>query len=314
MRKTTKIQTVIITHGGCPDGTAAAYVAKLAFPDAIIHYATVRNFDEDNNMPDLIDKNVIIVDYSYDKQTIWKLFSLCKKLTIYDHHESTGAELSDFLRMNKNAVNFVFDPKRCGAEIIWDELMQGLARPWWMKHIRDRDLWLWEHPDSEAFAEAFNSMGLSMKTMEEIDNMTPGQYNFFIQRGREICNHNKNIYNKLAQNAELVHFQGWRVYAINIGTFQSEIGNILASRSHIAFAVIYRYSPSKDRWFVSLRGGENCPNLAKIAIRVAEENRKILHGDGKQSLSNGGGHPKAAGFEYIGDFTRLLDPILVEDT
>ena len=67
---------------------------------------------------------------------------------------------------------------------------------------------------------------------------------------------------------------------------RSEFGNLLAAKlmpdgSLPDFGLVWIYNPIFDVWYFSLRGLVNCPDLSVIT-----------------GYFNGGGHPKAAGFEY----------------
>lgn len=286
---------VVITHGGCPDGTAAAYVLLQKYPQAYVHYAFVRNFNEDKNMPMLHNKDLIIVDYSYPADIIEMLSKICKSITIYDHHITTQNNLSSLRLKN---VKIHIELNKCGGEIAWDIEFPKVPHPWWMVHIRDRDLWLWDNPQSHAFSEAFSEMGVNLENMRKIAAMTPTEIADFYSRGQLLYDFRTKTYSKICDTAEYVYFAGYKVYAINTTAFQSDIGNILAKRLGADFAVVYRYCVSTSRWYISLRGTKHSPNLADLAKRLAAENG-----------TEGGGHPRAAGYEYTGNFPLLLTPL-----
>ncbi len=297
-------KVLVITHGGCPDGTAAGFVMSLKYPDAVIYGAQIRNFAEDKRLQEIFlgFRKLFIVDYSYPKDVILDFCSHYDSVTIYDHHVTAQKDLV-FDEPPAN-LKVVFDMNRCGTEICWDEEF-GLEpqeqknptgpggpgeRRWWIKHISDRDLWKWEDENSHAFSEAFSVMGINSTTLRIINEYTLDEIAEMYALGHSVRQYREKLYTKICESAFITQFEGYTVYAINIDIYQSDIGNILASRPGIDFAVIYRQDPtSTQRWYISLRGTKKEINLADLAKRL-----------GQRSGTSGGGHPLAAGYEHIG--------------
>jgi oligoribonuclease NrnB/cAMP/cGMP phosphodiesterase (DHH superfamily) len=297
-------KVLVITHGGCPDGTAAGFVMSLKYPDAVVYGAQIRNFAEDKKLQEIFlgFRKLFIVDYSYPKDVILDFCSHYDSVTIYDHHVTAQKDLV-FDEPPAN-LKVVFDMNRCGTEICWDEEF-GLEpqeqknptgpegpkeRRWWIKHISDRDLWKWEDKNSHAFSEAFSVMGINSTTLRIINEYTPDEIAEMYALGHSVRQYREKLYTKICESAFITQFEGYTVYAINIDIYQSDIGNILASRPGIDFAVIYRQDPtSTQRWYISLRGTKKEINLADLAKRL-----------GQRSGTSGGGHPLAAGYEFVG--------------
>lgn len=140
-------QKLVIYHGGCRDGFAAAWAAHLVMPDAIFfpgYYG--------QDPPDLVDgRDVYILDFTYPRETLKKVVAIAASLTILDHHKTNLKDLEGFAdevaTLGAPRPRVVFDMERSGAGITWDELC-GNDKPWLINYIEDRDLWRWALPES----------------------------------------------------------------------------------------------------------------------------------------------------------------------
>jgi len=294
----TEYDTVVIYHAGCADGLAAAKAFSHAheygrdFGTVYYHYTFERDFHKDKSMPNLVGKHVFIVDYSYPRNVLVHIRSQALSLTILDHHKTAASDLAEPIP----DVISVFDMDRCGAEITWDYLYGVEARPWWLIHIRDRDLWEWKDGNSHAFSAAFTDLGMSFETLDTIHALQGFERNDFYTRGKLITEFQNKEVESLCNFAELVEFEGYAVYALNSPRYRSETGNVLALRPNCKFSFVYRYCIDRDEWWVSLRGiSENKIDLGLLAKKYG-----------------GGGHPNASGFAYRGNIQGILKPIKKE--
>jgi oligoribonuclease NrnB/cAMP/cGMP phosphodiesterase (DHH superfamily) len=277
---------VVIYHAECPDGIAAAWAfKKLQKPKTMFHAAKERTFRSDKHMPDINDKCVFIVDFSYSAEDLLYIRSKARQVTVLDHHKSAALDLKDGVE----GVDLVFDMSRCGAEIAWD-WCHNTSRPWWLVHIRDRDLWEWKDPDSHAFSAALFERGLSFETFDFIDSMNEQERQDFIRFGVHLHMQQQKEVVKLCRHANLVPFQGYNVYALNTLEYRSECGSCLVERHECDFAVLYLYDLPKNCWVVSLRAKQN----SKIDLSVIAKK------------FGGGGHPTAASFLFQGNIADLF--------
>lgn len=365
--------SVIITHGGCADGTTSAHLFSM-FPlgNVKVYHSYEREFEKNKNMPSLVGKKVFIVDYSFPIPVLLNIAKVASHLYIYDHHESTKYMLfgladgiihnalsidfaiafsGDTPYVPSNAlmcgpyrnnmtrdikiitnegeqiycngdpvtithycrINLVIDLSLCGAEITWQELSKmsirhggrEIPRPWYLTHVRDRDLWLWDRPEnipgvhydinSKAFGEAFYEARINCETLKILDMYSEEDRKKFYSRGRELIEHNSRIVKSFVSKAQKVKLRGHVALAVCSDILQSEIGNALVktampeSKYVPTIGVVYRYNIAGKYWMISLRGIQGSPNLAEIAKEYG-----------------GGGHPLAAGFDYHGDITQVL--------
>lgn len=288
--------TVVIAHANCPDGVVSAWCfTKCSKLGSIYYYFTAeRDFSKDVRMPSLKNKNVYIVDYAYPRDTLEKINKEAKSIKVYDHHKTNLEELKDL-------PYCVFDLDKCGAEITWNEIYKlenGLVgdvhiipRPWFFKHIRDRDLFEWKHQDSRAFGAALQRDGLRLHVIEKYAQMTPKQQQELFARGRTILACEKAMYEAAADRAEKVTIDGLPAYALNIPIWQTECGEELYNRDpKIQIAIMYSYSIADDMWRFSMR-----------ALKTSNVDLSVI-----AKRYGGGGHPTACGFTYKGALTDII--------
>jgi oligoribonuclease NrnB/cAMP/cGMP phosphodiesterase (DHH superfamily) len=150
-------KNLIIYHAACPDGFTAAWAAQLHLPGDCELFPGYYGADP----PDVTDRDVWIVDFSYKREVLLRLHSEARSLRVLDHHKTAEAELEglDFC---------TFDMERSGAGITWDELSGGQKRPWLIDYMEDRDLWRWALPDSKAVAAYVMAHPYDLDTWDEL--------------------------------------------------------------------------------------------------------------------------------------------------
>ncbi len=175
--------TVVIYHGGCPDGTSAAWAISLCLDNSKTYYHYGK-FKEP--YPDVKGKDVIFVDFTYPLDVTLKMLQEAKSVLVLDHHET--AKQLQFVTDPRLTLNL--DMNRSGAQMAWDyaadlvrtrgfladfcpakfgthpipepvtprddtiklymetlgQLMHTTTRPWFIDDIADRDLWRWQIP------------------------------------------------------------------------------------------------------------------------------------------------------------------------
>lgn len=150
--------TTIIYHEikpgiACPDGIAAAWVARQKYPDAKLigcTYGDVPEFD--------LDDRTVIVDFSFSIDVLndWAAIS---EVVVIDHHKTAMADLSGF-------SGAVFDMEESGATLAWKTFFPDRPMPAWLRYVRDRDLWNFELQGSEEIHEAAAFMGRSLRQID----------------------------------------------------------------------------------------------------------------------------------------------------
>lgn len=255
---------LVIYHANCSDGFGAAWSAwKLLGDRAQYHPA---KYGEPP--PDVTDKNVVILDFSYDNATTKNLISKANSLLVIDHHKSAVVELHD-------VPNTRFDMNHSGAMLSWKFFHPAKEPPRLIKHIEDRDLWKWELPYSREFSAAFDMVP---HDFEEFDKfLDDSAVDDAQKRGSYILAYSKTVISKIVKNASRRRLRGKDVLVVNSPHWMSEIGAALSTKCD--FAVIWYWDHETLQTKVSLRAHHEDSDVSDIAKQFG-----------------GGGHRKAAGF------------------
>ena len=82
---------VVIYHADCTDGFGSAYSAWKLLGNRAEYYACKHG----QTPPDVKDKNVVILDFSFDNATTKQMIEVAEALLVIDHHKSAMVELHD---------------------------------------------------------------------------------------------------------------------------------------------------------------------------------------------------------------------------
>jgi oligoribonuclease NrnB/cAMP/cGMP phosphodiesterase (DHH superfamily) len=286
---------LIITHQNCPDGWAAAYVAKLRYPEAKI---LTQDHGLEPPYNDVTGKNVLVVDFSWrTREQNDKLASLAKSFKIFDHHKSAKEVLD-------GASYAVFDMERSGAGLAWDYLYgkdapiennpRNRPRPWFIDYVEDRDLWRHALPESEAVNGFIMTFAYEIQAW---DQMIKTDLRDAITNGKavqlEINKYVREIIKQTQVGSLNVLDKKYSVGLVNAPYLHiSDVGNALAHRYDIGMG-----------WF------ERSDGIVQFSMRS--------HNPGDIDVSviakgfGGGGHKHAAGFQLsLTDGRKLVDQIL----
>lgn len=255
---------LVIYHANCTDGFGAAYAAWKLLGDRATYFPA--KYGE--APPDVKDKCVVVLDFSYDNATTKRMIADARSFLVIDHHKSAMVELHDVSCTH-------FDMNHSGAMLSWKFFHPGKDAPRMIKHIEDRDLWKWEIPYSKEFAAAFDMVPFDF---EEFDKyLDDSAVDDAQERGAYILAYSKTVISKIAKNAHARKLHGKDVLVVNSPHWMSEIGNALSTRCD--FAVIWYYDHSTRQVKVSLRAHHDDADVSEVAKKYG-----------------GGGHRKAAGF------------------
>jgi oligoribonuclease NrnB/cAMP/cGMP phosphodiesterase (DHH superfamily) len=255
---------LVIYHAGCTDGFGAAYAAWKLLGDRADYHAAKHS----EPPPDVVGKNVVVLDFSYDNATTKKLMKEAKNFLVIDHHKTAMVELHDVSCTR-------FDMNHSGAMLAWKFFHPGKEAPRLIKFIEDRDLWKWEIPYSKEFSAAFDMVPFDFEEFDKylddsaVDNAQ--------ERGAYILAYSKTVISKIAKQAVPRKMDGKDILVVNSSHWMSEIGAALSPKCD--FAVIWYYDHETRQVKVSLRAHHEDADVSEIAKRYG-----------------GGGHRKAAGF------------------
>jgi oligoribonuclease NrnB/cAMP/cGMP phosphodiesterase (DHH superfamily) len=136
------MKPLIIYHGNCADGFAAAWCFWKKYGSGADYHAGVYQQDP----PDVTGRAVYLVDFSYKRPVVEQMLAVAESVTLIDHHKTAIEDLRPLFRQDSYTggepqLNWFIDLERSGAKLAWDYLFPGESPPRLIEHIQDRDLW-----------------------------------------------------------------------------------------------------------------------------------------------------------------------------
>ena len=263
---------VVMYHAECSDGFGAAWALWKKFPSA--RFIPVKH----GNSPPagIAGRHVVIVDFSYPRETLEAMARETAGLQVLDHHITAEKALT--------GLPFAyFDQKKSGAVLAW-EWAHTEPAPWLLQYIQDKDLWDWALPASREINAALASYPYNFHVWDELRQVT------LEAEGRAILRYENELVGKITAEAALVSFHNETVPAVQSAVLTSQLGERLSAG--YPFCVIWH--DRDGRRYYSLRSREDGADVAAIATSYG-----------------GGGHTHAAGFSVpLGpDSPSPVDPL-----
>lgn len=274
---------LVIYHGGrCPDGFAAALAAWLYYKGQ----ATFMGLDhgqveQTSDLPPLDGRAVYILDFSFDEALLRDIAARAAKLVLLDHHLSAAQKLHDF----QCACGVVhFDMKKSGSRLAWEFFFPDEPLPDLVRFVEDRDIWVWQYPQSAAFLAALDQEEFTFERWREIARFDAATQTQFLARGQAMTEQFDRMAAQLCEAAQPLVFNGVPGLMVNApGIFHSLVGDMLCERSG-TYALM---------WNVDQNG------LVKCGLR----SRSGFNCIGLAESMQGGGHAQACGFRM--PYSRL---------
>lgn len=251
---------IVLYHADCFDGFGAAWAVWKKFPNA--RFLPVKHGQPPP--PDLNDRRVLIVDFSYARPILETMAVGTKELLILDHHITAERTLAGF-------PHAYFDQTKSGSVLSWEWVHRTTA-PWLLQYVQDKDLWTWALSGSREISAALASYPLDFNLWDKFSQST------LEQEGRAILRYEQELVGKLAAQAVMVSFQGEIVPSVQSAILTSQIGERL-SPEH-PFCVIWH--DRDGRRYFSMRSRADGTDVGAIAASFG-----------------GGGHTHAAGFSVL---------------
>ncbi len=274
---------IVIYHGNCPDGFAAALAAQLFFKQqdnykSFKNKITYHKGIHGTPPPDCQDKEVYIVDFSYSREAIKKICLQAINVTLIDHHISALTELEG-LAQEHNNLKLHFDMNQSGAVLTWKFFHQDDV-PLLFQHIQDNDLWNFELKNTQTIILAIMSYPMKLKLWNRwlrdkssLDILHKEGLILKRQTDRQI-----KRYKKAARMGKIA---GHIVPVVNA---PSSIGSELLHQLSDGYPFAVAYEDKSERRVWQLRsGGEKAIDVSQIAQKFG-----------------GGGHKNASGFSTKG--------------
>ena len=268
---------LVIYHGrSCPDGFAAALAAWLFYAGKAeflgLDHGDIKTMDD---LPALAGRAVYILDFSFAPAIMHAIEERAAKLVMLDHHKSAADKLSGF-SCRCGVVHF--DMKKSGSRLAWEFFQRERALPDLVRFIEDRDIWVWQYPESAGFLAALDMEPMVFERWNEIAQFDDAPLQKYLERGRAMDEKFHKLAADIAEGAQALSFNGVTGLMVNApGPFHSAVGETLCKRSG-TFALLWNVDKS-GAIKVGLRSepGFDCIPLAES-----------MHG---------GGHAQACGFK-----------------
>lgn len=255
-----------IYHGNCADGFGAAWAVRKALGSRVDFHAGVYG----NAPPDVRGRDVVMVDFSYQRPVLLEMAAEAKTITILDHHKTAAEQLVD---LPANVI-VRFDMERSGAMLAWEHFFPNEDPPPLLLHIEDRDLWRFALANTREIQANVFSYPYDFQVWDELMATDVAQ---LVSEGQAIeRKHHKDVAELLKVVAREMEIGGHRVPVANLPyTLTSDAGHAMAQGR--AFAACYWDTP--DGRVFSLRSTEDGLDVAVVAQQYG-----------------GGGHKHASGF------------------
>ncbi|MDM7273936.1 DHH family phosphoesterase [Sulfurihydrogenibium azorense] len=283
------MKTVCIYHKNCTDGTTAAAILLLKYPDCKL-FPLDHNYREEEFQPilDEVDKDttVYIVDFSIKQPFFEKLVSKAKEVINIDHHISAKDMIEEFTKKYNN-FKLVFDNDKSGASLTWKYLF-GSNPPDIVKYVEDKDIWKWEFGDTTKYVNDY--LFLYTNKPQELRQLLDKDINEIIEKGKIINQYTTYLIDSFVEKSKDLYIQigSYKVRAYNTGLFQSEIGNKLSTLHNEAVCLF------------SING-----DYVKLSFRSLDHHNPSALDLAK--MLNGGGHRNAAGASMsLKEFCNIL--------
>lgn len=220
---------LILYHANCADGFGAAFAAWKHFGNEA-EYRAVK-YGECINKADVLNRTVVILDFSYPKNTMDDIFDDAAQVVWLDHHK-TAFEMYG-LPLNDETLNYytaydiglgydsglgtdsrhkvVLDNTRSGAMIAWDWFQGHDTVPKLIEHIDDYDRWQFKiHGTKEFNKFLWSTIPWSFEQWNNILTMPePVMHGTYVAGEAILRAHNQNVQAVIASSKQPCTIVWW---------------------------------------------------------------------------------------------------------
>ena len=206
--------------------------------------------------PDLKNKEIYFIDFVYKPEVMRQIVAENKKVMAIDHHVTAKESIA-------LAHESSYEMEKSGSVLAWEYFHPGQAVPRLLLYIQDNDLWSFKVPYSRELFMYLHTVPWDFKEWKRVMTRLEkaDSRNNFIEKGKAILAFEAGVVDSLVRNsAELVEFEGRKIYAVNSPIAVSELGHALAKKQP-PMALIW--SERDGRVVVSMRStGRECGAVA----------------------------------------------------
>lgn len=272
--------SIVIYHGGCIDGMAAAWAFNEFNKESANEYIAGRYQSklQEEFYDTLKGQTIYFLDFSVNTKIMSKLVENDNRIYLLDHHKTA---INDFKYWSNNLVDTRYcDLEKSGCMIAWDFSASG-EPPKLFKYIQDRDLWKFEFEETEYVTEYLYN---NIHTYQDFSLFVNMSINTMVEEGKITRRVKLKNAEKLCKNIRHMYIAGHQIPIVNAPYYHaSDIGNIL-SKDYPAAGVYW--DTEKERIF---------------SLRSTKENPEALDVSELCRYNGGGGHKHAAGFSVPRD-------------
>lgn len=274
-----------IYHGSCDDGFGAALAVHLGLQGQVelFHGVHMQPPPPDEA---LLDRDVVIVDFSYKRAVLEEMLTKVRSLLVLDHHKTAQDDLAflphaqntwdEHLRSTQSMSGYlrgaaIFDMDRSGSMLAWNYFHPGVTPPSFYEYLQDRDLWRQKLECGSEFSMALRSYP---QTIEVWKTLMYAAASLIIEGGPILRYYRQRI-EELKKTAVPRTLLGQSVLVCNAPFFAaSEVAGELAPED--GYAACYFHNGHGWQFSLRARGSFDC---SAIALQFG-----------------GGGHKSSAGF------------------
>ena len=192
------MNTYIIYHGtGCSDGLTSAaifnyWINKNDFQHKEKYHFIAGHFQMTiQDLPDLSNSIVYFLDFSFKKDLFKYVLDTASQTFLIDHHKSAYDELEEFIKQpTKYNLYTSFNLNECGSSLTWMYLFPNTPLPLIIKHIKDRDIWIWKEQNSKEYLAYLDLIPLNLKSYTEhyqmVLNLPSADFFLYYQKAIEL--------------------------------------------------------------------------------------------------------------------------------
>lgn len=274
---------LVIYHGNCADGFAAAWCFWKKFGDEAEYLPGVYQTPP----PNVTGRDVYLVDFSYKRAIVEGMLLQANSVTLIDHHKTAIEDLQPLFKQDswtgepKQLAHFT-DLERSGATLAWDYLFPTEPRPLLLGHIEDRDLWRFKLPGTREIQANVFSLEYTFETWDKLMSANQAELMRMTAAGAAIeRKHHKDIAELVKVCRRRLTIGDHEVWVASLPyTMSSDAGHLMAAGQ--PFAACYWDTP--DGRVFSMRSHDDGVDVSEVAKRYG-----------------GGGHQHAAGFKVPRD-------------
>jgi oligoribonuclease NrnB/cAMP/cGMP phosphodiesterase (DHH superfamily) len=296
--------TIHILHHADSDGRFAGYCAWRYFRDnpafdlkdvqfKEVQYQQAFPLDIESLT---VNDQMYILDFSYDRETLDRVFAKVGFLKVLDHHESAEERL-------QGAPYVFFDKTKSGALLAWEYFFEDRSPPLACLLVNDFDMWAWKYAQTAAF-EAYLHYDRVKQNWEKWDLLSTdaAAMDNAIKTGMILEQSNESAMRTIVFGGNLTYGNLSRAmtteesdtfespllqnavkvarYAAHngMGILHSQLGSFICQEKQVDVSIGYRIK--RDIVVFNVRSAENTAITAKMVA----------------TKFGGGGHPHAASF------------------